>query len=500
MQNTVRATSDVDLARTDQTTRELKRGALLNTVALIVANFRGIFTFLVARLLGPVALGIFSVAWATTDLLAKIGIFGLDDAITTFIARAGATGDRARAAMLFRRAVGLVLVQSTIFTVLAVSFVRLFGDRLGLERDLVSALSLLLCTIPAIALYRVCTSVSRGMKVMEHDIYSRGITDSTATTIAFLIALGIGLRNSAPQIAAMIGMIASAIVALILAAGLFRGTKPQTQKSSRGESQRLLAYAAPISAYQFLNAFILRLDLIMLAWFIDRAPGVTLTTVGVYSAVVDLASSSRKVNQAFYPIFAPVVAGMTATGEHARAADTYGRLAQWMLWILLPIVAVLILAGGPILLIYGPAFEQGAIWLAIVTIACATNAFIGLGETVIMVQRPHLNLLHSSIASVIAVGANLLLIPRFGVTGAAFGILVPYLVQGFLRFTALRFVFRWPSSWSKIAPPVIAAAIAAIPAIVCRVGIQNLAGQIAAGAVFLVIFGIGWQYHSHSRS
>ena len=31
---------------------ELARGALVNTLAMVAANFRGVFTFLVARLLG----------------------------------------------------------------------------------------------------------------------------------------------------------------------------------------------------------------------------------------------------------------------------------------------------------------------------------------------------------------------------------------------------------------------------------------------------------------
>ena len=53
-------------ARVDETGVELKRGAFLNTIAMLASNFRGIFTFLVARLLGPAALGIFSVAWSST--------------------------------------------------------------------------------------------------------------------------------------------------------------------------------------------------------------------------------------------------------------------------------------------------------------------------------------------------------------------------------------------------------------------------------------------------
>jgi len=61
-------------AREDKTGVELKRGAFLNTIAMLASNFRGIFTFLVARLLGPAALGTFSVAWANTDLVSKIAV------------------------------------------------------------------------------------------------------------------------------------------------------------------------------------------------------------------------------------------------------------------------------------------------------------------------------------------------------------------------------------------------------------------------------------------
>src|SRR5207245_10398260 len=42
-------------ARVDETGVELKRGAFLNTIAMVAPNFRGLFTFLVARVLGPAA-------------------------------------------------------------------------------------------------------------------------------------------------------------------------------------------------------------------------------------------------------------------------------------------------------------------------------------------------------------------------------------------------------------------------------------------------------------
>jgi O-antigen/teichoic acid export membrane protein len=488
-------------ARVDETGVELKRGAFLNTIAMLASNFRGIFTFLVARLLGPAALGIFSVAWSTTDIISKIGVLGLDNAITTFIARSEAVGDRARSRSLFHVAVVLGVIQSVVTAVIVIVALRSFNHPLHVQPQMVSALTLVLCAMPGLALYRICTAISRGMKVMQHDIYSRGIAEPVATTLAFLLAIAVGFNASSPEVAAILGTAVSGLTALVLASSLFRRDAAHGAIVSRiGEAKSLIAYAAPISVYQLINAFISRLDLLMLGYFVGRAPGVTLATVGVYSAVIGTANGLRKVNQAFNPIFAPVVAGMTATGDHHIASATYARLAQWMLWILLPLVAVLSLAGSTILLIYGPAFWQGGRWLGIVALASATNAFVSLGETVIMVQRPHLNLLHSSITCAVAFAGLFWLIPRFGPLGAAVGILLPYVVQGILRYATLRWVFHWKDSWSDISSPLIAAGIAIVPAIICRLLLGAIVGQVTSAGIFLAIFSVQWwQHHIHRK-
>jgi len=475
---------------------ELKRGALVNTVALLASNFRGIFAFLVARLLGAAALGTYLVAWTTIELLSTLALFGLDNAVLSFIARAEAVGDRARSQALFRLAVGLALLQSMVVGAVALIAIWLFGDRFGLDPQLAAGLSLMLCALPGLALYAINTAVSRGLKVMRHDIWSRGVTQSVITSVAFLLALGLGLQSSAPALAAVLGMTASGIVALALAWSLFRNSPARPAEFAyRTEAGRLLSYAANISAYDVLNALIVRMDVLMLAFFIGRAPGVTLPVVGIYGAVVEVASGLRKVHQAFTPIFAPVVAGLTVHGEQERAAAAFSRVAQWMLWVLLPLLAVLAFAGGTILSIYGPEFRQGSMWLIIVAIACGTNALVGLAETVIMVQNPRLNVWNSSIACFVAFVGNLFLILNWGVMGAAFGILLPYVLLGILRHRALRTVFRWRNPWANVGPPFLAAIAAALPAGIVRALMDGVPGEIAASLVFLVVYLIAWLYY-----
>src|SRR5581483_2136818 len=227
-------------ARVDETGVELKRGAFLNTIAMLASNFRGIFTFLVARLLGPAALGIFSVAWSTTDIISKIGVLGLDNAITTFIARSEAVGNRAKSRALFRIAVILGVAQSVVTAGLVIMGLRLFNDRLHLQPQLASALALVLCAMPGLALYRISTAVSRGMKVMQHDIYSRGMTEPIATTLAFLLAVFVGLKESSPEVAAIIGTAVSGLIALALASTLFRNIPAHAHiVSALGEARSL---------------------------------------------------------------------------------------------------------------------------------------------------------------------------------------------------------------------------------------------------------------------
>lgn len=485
-----------DLPGGSKTTgQELKRGAMLNATAMVASNFRAIFTLLIARLLGPAALGIFSVAWAATDLVSKIGIIGLDDAVITFVGRAAAVGDQVRSRIYLRVANLIAFVQSAVVAILLSFGVRRFGSLVGLDPRMNSALAVIFWALPGIALYRISTSVSRGRRVMQHDIYTRGLTEPAATTMAFLIALPLGAGALAPEIAAVVGTFTSGIFALFLAARLFAGVRGSGNLSVGEEAKKLVRYALPIGADQFLNAFIWRVDVIMLGFLVGRAPGVTLTTLGIYGAVVGLASGLRRISQPFTPIFAPVVAGMTATGAHAEAARTYSRLLKWMLWILLPVTAAMILAGNTILRIYGPGFERGGQWLAIVAIACATNAFVNLGETVIMVQRPGLNLLNSIVTAIAGSTATFFLIWNFGVMGAALGILTTYAVQGLIRTIILHFVFEWPNPWNEVKSVSVVALTAIPPAVICRCLFPGMIGQMASALICLGIFGMGWLYY-----
>jgi len=470
----------------------LARGAFINTIAFLASNLRGIFTFLVARLLGSAVLGIFGLAWATMDLLSKFSTLGFDYSAIAFIAKAEGTGDRASSRQVRKTALRVSFTSSVLLAIGGFFLVWNFGATAGLRLEFVRPCAVMLLALPGVTLYRVNTALSRGMTVMHHDIYSRGLTESLGTAAALLVAFACGARALAPELAGIAGTLASGLVAFVLARKLFmaKGTDhPPNDKLVPS----LLRASAPIALYDLLNIGIMRIDVILLGWFVGRAPGVTLETLGIYAAAVEVGSGLRKVSQSFTPIFTPIVARQIGAGQIREAEASYGYLARWMLAILLPAVVVLALAGGAIMSLFGPAFYRGGLWTAIIGAGCALNAFVSLGETILMVERPNLNLLNSSLAFISAVGLNLVLIPAYGALGAALGVLGPYVVTGLLRWAEIRWFFRWRWPWRALFKPWIAA-LAPLPlALPLRFVSHAWWGDLAAGGLYLVGYFIAWR-------
>jgi stage V sporulation protein B len=255
----------------------------------------------------------------------------------------------------------------------------------------------------------------------------------------------------------------------------------------------LVRASVPTALYDFLNIGVMQIDLIMLGLYVGHVSGLTLETLGIYAAGVEVALGLRKVSQVFAPIFVPIVARQIAAGDIRQAEASYGYLARWMLAILLPALAVLALAGGAILAIFGEGFRRGAPWMTVAGVACALNAFVGLGESILLVRRPGLNLLNSSIALGATVVLNLWLIPAFGPLGAAIGMLVPYTIQGALRSVEISIIFQWRWPVRALIKPWVAA-LAGLPlAILLRASVPGLAAEAGAALIYILGYLSAWR-------
>jgi O-antigen/teichoic acid export membrane protein len=475
----------------------LARGAVANVLVLVAANFRGVFTFLIARLLGEAGLGRFSLVFATVDLASKVGTLGLDLAIIPFIARTEAAGQHGQTRRLFKRAVLAGLVLSIALVAIGMPLLAWFANLRGLD-EFTRGGTIMLLALPGIAVARISTGVSRGLLSMRSEFYSRGLGETWITTGVFLIALALGIRDEAPSLAVVAGASGGAFVAFVLARQTIdrrissRVTQGDGRLSRSGASDSaVLRVALPVAGSGLLNTLALRVDVLLLGAFVGRAPGVTLETFGVFCAAAEIAGGLRKVRQVFDPIFAPVAATRHVAGARDALRATVAGPGRWVLAGQLPLVGVLMLASGSILSIYGSAFRMGALWLALLALAHAANSFAGLVETLLMIERPSLNFINAGLTVIVQVAAALVLIPRLGVLGAVIAMAAGFTVQGVMRFVELRHVFGWSWPWRSLGRPLAAFALSFAPAATLRL-IGGAPLEIVSGLLFLALYAGAW--------
>jgi O-antigen/teichoic acid export membrane protein len=93
---------------------------------------------------------------------------------------------------------------------------------------------------------------------------------------------------------------------------------------------------------------------------------------------------------------------------------------HWTFWPSLAMVAVLLVVGKPLLLLFGPSFGDGYILIPIFSVGVLARASIGPAETVlIMAGQQAISAWVYGAAFLLNVALNMWLTPRFGLVGAA---------------------------------------------------------------------------------
>jgi O-antigen/teichoic acid export membrane protein len=199
----------------------------------------------------------------------------------------------------------------------------------------------------------------------------------------------------------------------------------------------------------------MRVDLYLVGILLGPGP------TGIYGMARQVTTPIRQVRQSFDGLLIPAVAktiGVRGAGGSREALATATRL---ILVIQLPILIALFAIGPRLMALLGHGFAAGYWPLVILAAAELLQSALGIGDLVFVYLRPRVGLYLTLISIVVGVGAALLLIPRFGITGAAFALLAAYALRTILRSLVLSTRFGVAIQHAHLAGPFAAAAVAA---------------------------------------
>jgi O-antigen/teichoic acid export membrane protein len=195
----------------------------------------------------------------------------------------------------------------------------------------------------------------------------------------------------------------------------------------------------------------------------------------IYAAASRFITSGTLVLQALRLAIAGDVSAALARRDTDRVSQMYSTASQWVVLSSWPLYLVMATFAPTVLAIFGSSYPAGAHALSILCVAMLVNLAAGnVGTVLLMGGRSTWVLMDKAASLAVNVAANLVLVPHFGITGAALAWAVTIVLDSVLAFGQVRWGMRIGGSLRGLA-------IAGLLAIGCF-GLVPLAVRLVAGS------------------
>lgn len=431
-----REISIMDTAITDQIEQKnamkgFVSGSLFSAGGMAFGGILTVVTGVVfARWLGPDGFGVYSLALITLALVGGIGTLGLEKSLVRFAAYYLGSGETSHIRGLLSYGIGRVLVYSSI---LALGLFAAFRFRLFDHTRLAPLASYSLVLVIAIPIYALQLALFHGVlglqRVKARVLLEKAIQPVCRLAVPF--ALISWIRT--PVSAAIYGLVVSALLVDVVSALLLRDKVTQYAPSASiedSEKRQWLSYALPFVFYSLQN-FVssgMGLDVFLVGALLS------VHAAGIYSAAFRLTPAMWLALGAMEYNFGPRAGVLFGQSDLKAIGTLYRSTSTFALVWTLPFALLLAVFGRPVMgAFFGSAYEAGGTALSLLVLGFVVNSATGCNTTLLaIVGRSGLVLLNGTLGGATLLSLGFVLIPRWGIAGAALATVSSLTVTNFL--------------------------------------------------------------------
>jgi O-antigen/teichoic acid export membrane protein len=407
-----------------------------------------IFGVVMARLLDQADFGLLVLAVNLLTAGAAVTIAGADYAAIRHVAAARTPGAKRGAMIAPLRLV--MLLNVCVASVIAFFAEPISRDLLG-QPDFTHVLRAAALTLPLTVLAQMFSACLSGLEQARGELVRKVVEQGGRILLGVLvIAIGFGV------VAATLSMAAAAAAAAIAVGYTLWRALPRGGVTDRTSGARaVFAFAWP----QAVANVATQLWVVAALAILSRSTNAQ--TVALFGAAFAISQLPLLVYNAFTYRFSPAIARLWDRGEKAALGELLKSVTRWVTMFAVPLYAVAIALPGPLLQIYGPNYRDAALALALMTIATLLNALAGPVErALIMTGLVRLEMATNVVATVLVVGLALVLIPSYGLIGAATSVLLYTIVRNAAKTYLLYAKVRMSALSISLLRPLVAAAVA----------------------------------------
>ena len=398
------------------------------------------FILFISRIYGPEMTGIFTLCMVLLNICAMVGQLGFNTSLIKFIAQFNSVKDYIRLKEVYKKTLIIVLPFSILLSVLVFLNVEVISEHIFNKPYLKKYFKLTSIAILPLVLLNINKQAIRGLKkIFKFNLLDRGIDFLIALIILIPVTFWSGKNYFFPIIAYIIGI---GIVGLLSVVFWVKDSRSihvgiYALNNSQFNNIRYSVLLSTSLCMFFISSmhFILRwTDTIMVGIFCSEKE------VGIYNVVFRISSITLLGLEAVNSICAPKFAELYAQKyiEELRYYVNYS--TRFIFWISTPMLLAFISMPSFILNIFGSSFKKGATAFVVLSIGQFVNASSGsVGLLMNMTGKEKVFQSIIFIATLINIVLNYILIPKFGINGAAIATTVSTLFWNLISVVYIRF-------------------------------------------------------------
>jgi O-antigen/teichoic acid export membrane protein len=434
-------------------TRQSSISFLGTTFTLFVGY---LFRVYLARTLGANLLGWNALGIGLYALCRLVGDLGLPYAAARYVAVYSSTEQEDRLRSFFWRALWWSLAGTSILCVTVIAARERIAAQFFHDPELAVYLPFYAVLIPIGTASSFALQALSGLKKVSRRTLITHFISFPFMMAATLIAVNRGFSLRGYVTAQIMGEALS----LALAAWTIHRTSPMLLRLSDITGGALQTetwwYASSLLAITLLEFASSRADRLILGHYLKAQD------IGIYAVAGGVAALCSMVLQAINSIFGPMIADLHARGEHDLLLRLYQTLTKWIVALTLPLILTLVVFSRSVMGIFGVEFQAGSVVLAVLALGQLANVGTGsVGTLLYMSGNQNRMIPVQVVVAVLALIGNVVLIPVFGITAAAF---VAVFAVASTNVLYLRVVWRrmglfpYNTSYFRLIVPVAAAA------------------------------------------